>query len=85
MTLSQTMGQVWDNRPKLIIHQRLENCASVQELARLAVSKGFNVTLQASGFLHDVKLNEGNDSSSTLRSHTIRSAKRFLELHPGVD
>jgi hypothetical protein len=85
MTLSQTMAQVWDNRPKLIIHQRLENCASVQDLAKLATSKGFDVTVQVSGFLHDVKLNEGSDSSAALRSHTIRSAKRFLELHPGVD
>lgn len=84
MTLSQTMAEVWDNRPKLIIHSRLENCSSVISLARLAESKGYQVTMQASGFLHDVKLHEGSDSTATMRSHTIRSAKRFLESHPGV-
>lgn len=79
------MAEVWDNRPRLIIHGRLQNCATVRQLAKLAKSKGFEVEVQSSGFMHDVKLHEGFDSGAPLRNHTVRSAQRFFEQHPGID
>ena len=85
MRVFQTMAEVWRNRPKLIIHGRLQNCGSVRELADLAVSKGFEIEVHPSGFMHDVKLHEGSDASAPLRNHTVRSARRFLELHPGAN
>lgn len=79
------MGEVWDNRPRLIIHSSLKNCATVHKLARLAESKGFQIEVQDSGLMHDVKLHEGFDSGAPLRNHTIRSAQRFFEQHPGAN
>jgi hypothetical protein len=76
-------GDLYQNSPKLIIHGRLQNCKSVKELAQLAKEKGFEVQVEPSGFMHDVKLNEGFDAGAPLRNHSLRSAKRFLETHPG--
>jgi hypothetical protein len=76
-------GDVYDNAPAFIIHGSLKNCTSVLELAELAQSKGFDVSFQYGNFANDIKLNEGFDKSAPVRSHSVRTAQRFLQGHPG--
>lgn len=83
MTLSQVMAEALESYPRLIIHGRFQNCATVRQLAKLAEAKGYRVEIDYNGFLHDVKLSEGFDSSAPIKDHTIRSAQRYLEQHPG--
>jgi hypothetical protein len=77
-------GALYENKPKFIVHGRLKNCTSVRDLVSLASSKGFDVSFEPSGFVNDIRLSEGYDASAPLRHHTIRSARRFLEQHPGA-
>ena len=77
------LGELYDNKPKMLVHGSLVQCSSVRELARLAESKGFDVQVEPSGFMHDIRLNAGYDASAPMRHHSVRSAKRFLEQHPG--
>jgi hypothetical protein len=76
-------GDLYQNAPKFVVHGSLRNCTSVLELAKLAESKGFEVSFDEGGFANDIKLNEGFDSSAPVRNHSVRTAKRFIESHPG--
>jgi len=79
----EPFGELYDNKPRFIIHGRLANCKAVIDLAKQASEKGFHVSYEESHFINDVKLNEGYDKSAPMRSHSIRTAKRFLDTHPG--
>jgi hypothetical protein len=79
----EPFGELYDNRPQFIIHGRLKNCKAVMDLAATAAEKGFQVSYQESRFINDVKLNEGYDKNAPMRSHSVRTAKRFLDTHPG--
>jgi hypothetical protein len=82
---SDPFGVLYKSQPRMFIHQSLRNCGAVLELAGMAKAKGFDVAFGADGhFTNDIKLNEGFDASAPLKSHSVRSAKRFLESHPGV-
>jgi hypothetical protein len=76
-------GELYNNRPKCVIHGRLKNCTTVQELAQLANAKGYEVLFDEGGFANDIKLSEGFDAESPVRNHSVRTARRFLERHPG--
>lgn len=76
-------GDIYANAPKFVIHHSLRHCTSVIELAELAASKGFEVSFDHGGFVNDVRLNEGFDSSAPVRNHSVRTARRFIEHHPG--
>lgn len=76
---------LYSNRPRLVVHSSLRNCISVIELAKLAKSKGYEVEVQDARMINDVILSEGYDAGAPRRSHSIRSARLFLERHPGVD
>lgn len=85
MSAYTPFGELYSNSPKMIVHGRLRNCATVRSLIDLAQSKGYEVRFEPSGFVNDVKLHEGFDNSAPMRNHTVRSAQRLLEAHPGCD
>ena len=74
-----------DRRPQVIIHSSLQRSSATQELVRLAESKGFEVVLNDRSMASQTMIHEGYDRTAPLRNHNFRSAKRFLECHPGVD
>jgi tRNA(Phe) wybutosine-synthesizing methylase Tyw3 len=74
---------LYGNAPELIIHGRLQNVATAQKLAALAKQKGFKVLTGQGGFRRDVRLNEGFDVNAPVRDHTLMSALRYIENHPG--
>ena len=85
MGLYESFAGFEDNKPEVVIHERLKNCTSVLELAQIAEAKGFRVKFEPGGFLNDLKINEGFNRKSPARNHTIRSGRRFLETHPGIE
>lgn len=83
---SNAFGALFDDRrPQVIIHSSLKGYSSTIELARLAKSKGFEVVLKDTSMASQTMIHEGFDCSAPLKTHNFRSAKRFLETHPGVD
>lgn len=74
----------YTNRPRLVIHSSLKHCGTVVELAKLAQAKGYQVETQDAHMINDVMIHEGFDNSAPLRNHSVRTAKRFLERHPGA-
>lgn len=74
-----------DRRPQVIIHSSLQRSSATQELMRLAESKGFEVVLNDGIMASQAMIHEGYDRTAPLKNHNFRSAKRFLEYHPGVD
>lgn len=79
MSSYEPFGELYENRPQMIIQERFKNCNSVMQLAEQAKSKGYQVIFEPGGFLNDIQMHEGYDSSTKLKNHTIRSAKLFLE------
>lgn len=79
-------GVLYCSRPELVLHETLKNSGAAARLLELARSKGYAVSLSTTGgFVSAVRLHEGTDSSAPMRNHSIRSATRFLEEHPGID
>ena len=77
-------GTLQENRPRFLVPERLQHCATVAELARLAESKGYLVSVESGAFINDIRMHEGFDNSTPLRNHTVRSARRIIESHPGA-
>lgn len=77
------LGNIYANAPRLVIHYSLRHCSSVIDLARMAELKGFEVSFDEGGFVNDIRLNEGFDCSAPVRNHSVRTARRFIEQHPG--
>lgn len=85
MATQNPFDVLYQNRPELVFHESLRYSKSAMELAELARSKGYAVSLSSGGgFVNDIQLHEGFDHRAPVRSHSIRSARRFLEAHPGV-
>lgn len=76
-------GNIYTNAPRFVIHHSLRNCSSVIDLAEMAKSKGFEVSFDEGGFVNDIRLNEGFDAGAPVRNHSVRTARRFIEQHPG--
>lgn len=79
-------GVLYHNRPELVLHETLKNSGAAMRLLELARSKGYAVSVSTTGgFINAIRLHEGLDNHAPMRSHSIRSATRFLEEHPGID
>lgn len=76
----EPFAELRQDRPVLLVAERLKNCATVLELARVARAKGFEVLTAPGGFAQDIRIEDG----STTRNYTVRGAKLFIDRLDGV-
>lgn len=76
---------LYSSRPRMVIQNRIKHFKTVTQLVQLAESKGYDVSFEHGASMHEIQLSDGQDSLAPMRSHSIMSAQRYLQNHPGLD
>lgn len=79
MVKYEPFGELYDNKPRLHIAERLRHCRTAIDLARTAIKRGYNVEFVGGSFRHDARISSGPTDESPMRSYTMRSAKQVIE------
>ena len=71
-------GELYDQKPELIIHDRLRHSGTVQELIKMAEDNNYKVSFGRGPFRHDMIIKEDGDKTERPESHTVTSGLRYF-------
>jgi len=71
-------GELYDQRPELIIHDRLRHSGTVQNLVKLAQEQNYNVYFSKGPIRQDAIIKWNDDEARRPESHTINSALKVI-------
>jgi hypothetical protein len=76
-------GELYDQRPELIIHDRLKYLGTVSELVGIARENNFKVTFERGPLRHDmlIRWNDGSDKKE--ESYALNSGLRYIKKITG--
>ena len=72
-------GELYDQRPELIIHDRLKHSGTIREVIQMAQQNNYKISFKRGPFRHDLIIREGGDSPGKPQSHTIISGLRYFK------
>lgn len=78
-----TYGELYDQRPELVIHERLRHSGMAQELVSIASQQNFNVYFDRGPFRHDTLIKWHENEKRRPESHSMASALRYFKRLPG--
>lgn len=79
MTEYNAYGELYDQRPELIIHERLKNSGTVSELITIANQQNFKVHFERGPLRQDAVIKWHENEKRRPESHSISSALRFFK------
>lgn len=71
-------GELYDQRPSLLIHDRLKNSGTVQRLIELAKQQNFNVSFDRGPFRQDMIIKWHKNDNLKEQPHSVSSAMRYF-------
>jgi hypothetical protein len=71
-------GEMYDQRPELIIHERLKNSGTVREIIDIASKHNFNVYFDRGPIRQDMIIKHNGSDSIRPESHTVTSGLRYF-------
>jgi hypothetical protein len=71
-------GELYDQRPELVIHDRLRHSGMIQEVIDMARQNNFKVSFGRGPFRHDMIIKEGGDEERRPQSHSVTSGLRYF-------
>lgn len=72
-------GELYDQRPELVIQERLRNSGLVLELAKAAQKNNFNVSFGRGPFHQDILIKWKNGSDVRSEGHSVTSCLRYFK------
>jgi hypothetical protein len=79
MSEYNTYGELYDQRPELLIHDRLKHSGTVQELIDLAKRQNYKICFTPGPFRHDTMIKWHKSDNRREESHSITSAMRYFK------
>ena len=76
-------GELYDQRPELIIHDRLRHSGTIREVIQMAQQNNYKISFERGPFRHDMIIKEGGDSEARPQSHTVTSGLRYFRRFEG--
>lgn len=71
-------GELYDQRPELVIHDRLKHSGTVRELVQLAHEQNFHVHFDRGPFRQDMIINWKDQLNKNSESHSVSSGLRYF-------
>jgi hypothetical protein len=68
-------GELYDQRPELVIHDRLRHSGTIREVIDMAKENNYKVSFERGPFRHDMLIKESADKP---QSHTVTSGLRYF-------
>lgn len=72
-------GELYDQRPELVIHERFKHFGSTFELVALAKQNNYKINFSREPLRHDLVINWHEDDGVKTQSHTMSSGLRFFK------
>lgn len=77
-------GELYDQKPELVVHDRLRNSGTAIELIALAKQNNFKVSFSRDPFRHDLLIKEQGQSTERPLSYTLASGMRYFKKLGGA-
>lgn len=77
-------GELYDQRPELVIHERLRHSGTIRKIIDMAKENNYKVSFDHGPFRHDMLIKEGGENSDRVQSHTISSIFRHFRQPGGM-
>jgi hypothetical protein len=71
-------GELYDQRPELVIHDRLRHSGAIREVIDMAKENNYKVSFGRGPFRHDMLIKEGGESADKAQSYTVTSGLRYF-------
>ena len=71
-------GDLYDQRPELLIHERLRHSGTVREIINLASEQNFNVSLGKGPFRQYLIIKWNNIPTQKSEAHSVASGLRYF-------
>lgn len=78
-------GELYDQRPELVIHDRLRHSGTIREVIDMAKENNFKVSFGRGPFRHDMLIKENGESVDKAQSHTVTSGLRYFRRLGGAN
>lgn len=72
-------GELYDQRPELLIHERLKHSGTVRELVSLASEQNFHVSFEKGPFRQDMMIRWNDTPDKKSESYTVASGLRYFK------
>jgi hypothetical protein len=72
-------GELYDQRPELLIHERLRHSGVVRELVGLAAEQNFHVSFEKGPFRQDMMIKWNDAPGRKEESHTVSSGLKYFQ------
>lgn len=72
-------GELYDQRPELVIHDRLKQSGTVRELVQLAHEQNFRVYFDKGPFRQDMMIKFKDQPGKNSESHSVTSGLRYFK------
>ena len=72
-------GEMYDQRPELIIHERLRHLGTVKELVELAQQNNFKIDFERGPLRRDLLIKWHDGSGAKDDSHSLMSGLRYMK------
>lgn len=79
MSTYNTYGELYDQRPELVIHDRLRHSGTVREIVNIASKHNYNVYFDRGPIRQDMIIKYNDGSSVKPESHTVSSGLRYFK------
>lgn len=71
-------GELYDQRPELVIHDRLRHSGTIREVIDMARQNNYKVSFDRGPFRHDMLIKENGENTDRPQSHTVTSGLRYF-------
>lgn len=72
-------GEIYDQRPELIIHDRLKHLGTVRELVEIAKNNNFKVNFERGPLRRDLVIRWYDAPHVREESHSLNSGMRYMK------
>lgn len=72
-------GELYDQRPTLVINERLRHSGTVRELVDLAEKQDFKITFTRGPFRQDLRVEYHENDKRKPESYTLNSGIKYLK------
>jgi len=71
-------GELYDQRPELVIHDRLRHSGAIREVIDMARENNYKVSFGRGPFRHDMLIKESGEDADRAQSYTVTSGLRYF-------
>jgi hypothetical protein len=78
MSQYNAYGELYDERPELVIHDRFRHSGTVREIIKIAQENNYKISFSPGPFRNDMIIKQDGDKTEKPESYNISSGLRYF-------